>query len=45
MIDASRVADNGLTILILLGFAYLIFFKSSPGKVKDKVKEWFKGDV
>lgn len=48
MIDLSRVADNALTIVILIGFGYWFYLSSKGDKVnnfKDKFsKFWGKND-
>lgn len=39
MIDYNRVANNALTILVIIGFFYYILLQTRG----EKVSEWFKG--
>ena len=44
MIDEARVAENALTLLILLGIAFMVYAKMKGGKIKDSIRDIFSGD-
>lgn len=45
MVNSTGIAQNALTILILIWLGFLIYLKLRGGKTKDVIKEFLKGEV
>jgi len=42
---ATRMANNGFTLLVIGGFFYFIYLNIKNPKFKDKIKDFFEGGI